>query len=264
MALVDTHCHLQNARFDSDRQAVLDASLEKLDWLVVIGGDPESNQNALRLLGPRVYGVIGIHPYDAKDLDDAGLDALRAMAAAPQVVALGEMGLDYFNEYSPRADQARAFEAQLQLACSMELPVVIHNRDADADSHAILKAFAPELKGCIMHCFGSGPEYAEKFLDLGFYISFAGNVTFTKATVLQDAARVVPLDRLLVETDAPYLAPVPLRGKVSRCEPHHVEHTAAFLADLKNVPLDVLAEATTANAHRVYAVGAPRPVHARD
>lgn len=261
MALVDTHCHLQSPRFDDDRQAVLDACLEKLEWLVVIGGDPESNRNCLKLLAPHVYGVIGIHPYDAKDLDDSILSELREMAATSNVVALGEMGLDYFNEYSPRPDQSRAFEAQLRLACELDLPVVIHNRDADADSYAMLREFAPSLKGCIMHCFGSGPDYAEKFLDLGFYISFAGNVTFSKATLLQDAARVVPLDRLLVETDAPYLAPVPLRGKVKRCEPHHVEHTAAFLADLKGIPLDVLAAETTANARRVYAIGALESVH---
>lgn len=254
MALVDTHCHLQSPRFDPDRDEVLAAALEHLDWIAVIGDDIEGSRAALALVGPRVHAVVGMHPYNAKDVDSAVLDELRALAAAPGVVALGEMGLDYFNEYSPRADQTRAFEAQLELACELDLPVVIHNRDADADCHAMLSNYAADLPGCIMHCFGSGAEYAEKFLDLGSYISFAGNVTFTKATDLQDAARVVPMDRLLVETDAPYLAPVPLRGKVKRCEPHFVTHTAAFLADLKQVPLDDLVSATTANACRVYRI----------
>ena len=254
MALVDTHCHLQSAHFDGDREAVIAACLERLDWVTVIGDDLPSSRGALALLRPRVYGVVGIHPYYAKDFDDATVAELRKMAVHDGVVALGEMGLDYFNEYSPRADQARAFRVQLELACELELPVVIHNRDADSDCHAILKDFAAALPGCIMHCFGSSPEYAEKFLELGFYISFAGNVTFPKAIPLQEAAKIVPLDRLLVETDAPYLAPVPLRGKVKRCEPHFVEHTAAFLADLKQVPLEILTRQTTANACRVYSI----------
>lgn len=253
MGLVDTHCHLQSQRFEDDRDAVLESSLERLDWLVVIGDDMASSHAAAAMTGPRVHAVVGMHPYYARDVDAAVLDELRNLAVQPGVVGLGETGLDYFNEYSPRPDQARAFEAQLEMACELGLPVVIHNRDADEDCHAILKGFANRLPGCIMHCFGSGPDYAEKFLELGFYISFAGNVTFSKAVTLQEAAKVVPLDRLLVETDAPYLAPIPLRGK--RCEPWHVRHTAAFLAEFKGVPLDLLAESTTRNAERVYRIG---------
>ncbi len=252
MGLVDTHCHLQSERFDVDRDAVRDACLEALDWLVVIGDDLPSSEAALKLLGPRIFGVVGMHPYYAKDFDDTTIESLRRMAATPQVVGLGEMGLDYFNEYSPRDAQERAFRLQLDLACELDLPIVIHNREADEDCYAILSEYADRLAGCIMHCFGSGPDYAQKFLDLGFYISFAGNVTFKKAVTLQAAARVVPLDRLLVETDAPFLAPVPVRGK--RCEPHYVTHTAAFLADLKGVALEELQSHTTANAHQIYRI----------
>lgn len=252
MGLVDTHCHLQSQRFEDDRDSVLAACLDKLDWLVVIGDDMASSREAAALVRSRVYAVVGMHPYYAKDVDANVLDELRDLAVRPGVVGLGETGLDYFNEYSPRPDQARAFEAQLEMACELKLPVVIHNREADEDCHAILKNHASRLPGCIMHCFGSGPEYAEKFLELGFYISFAGNVTFSKAITLQEAAKVVPLNRLLVETDAPYLAPIPLRGK--RCEPWHVEHTAAFLAKFKGVPLEELAARTTENAKRVYKV----------
>lgn len=252
MGLVDTHCHLQSQRFDVDRDAVVEACLEKLDWLVVIGDDMASSRAAVAMTGPRIHAVVGMHPYYAKDVDADVLDELRDLAVQPGVIGLGEMGLDYFNEYSPRPDQARAFEAQLALACELNLPVVIHNREADEDCHAILKGFADRLPGCIMHCFGSGPDYAEKFVELGFYISFAGNVTFSKAVTLQEAAKVVPMDRLLVETDAPYLAPIPLRGK--RCEPWHVQHTAAFLAELKGVPLDEFGAQTSSNAMRVYNV----------
>lgn len=250
MGLVDTHCHLQSQRFDVDRDAVVEACLDKLDWLVVIGDDMASSRAAVAMTGPRIHAVVGMHPYYAKDVDAAVLDELRDLAVRPGVIGLGEMGLDYFNEYSPRPDQARAFEAQLQMACELNLPIVIHNREADEDCHAILKGFAGRLSGCIMHCFGSGPEYAEKFVELGFYVSFAGNVTFSKAVALQEAAKVVPMDRLLVETDAPYLAPIPLRGK--RCEPWHVQHTAAFLAELKGVPVEELTARTTENAKRVY------------
>ena len=252
MGLVDTHCHLQSERFSGDRDVVLRECLDVLDWIVVIGDDIPSSEEALELLGPRVFGVVGMHPYYAKDCDEVTYARLREMAQRPEVVALGEMGLDYFNEYSPRDVQAVAFRKQLDLACELDMPIVIHNREADEDCHAILKEYAPRLAGCIMHCFGSGPDYAEKFLDLGFYISFAGNVTFKKAVTLQEAAKVVPMDRLLVETDAPFLAPVPLRGK--RCEPHFVAHTADFLADLKEVDRYVLAKETTANAHRVYRI----------
>ena len=252
MGLVDTHCHLQSERFDVDRADVVDACLKALDWLVVIGDDIPSSEAAVELLGPRVFGVVGIHPYYAKDVDDSTMDRLRTLSTSPHVVGLGEMGLDYFNEYSPRDRQAEVFQLQLELACELDLPIVIHNREADADCHALLSQFADRLSGCIMHCFGSGPDYAKKFLDLGFYISFAGNVTFKKAVTLQEAAQVVPIDRLLVETDAPFLAPMPLRGK--RCEPHFVSHTAAFLSELKGVPLPSLIAQTTANAHQVYRI----------
>ncbi len=250
MGLVDTHCHLQSKRFHDDQEAAITASLERLDWLVVIGDDVPSSEAGLKLVREQVYAVVGVHPYYAKDMDDAMLARVRTLAGEPGVIGLGEMGLDYFNEYSPREDQARAFHMQLELACDLDLPIVIHNREADADCYAILSDYADRLKGCIMHCFGSPAEYAEKFVDLGFYISFAGNVTFAKAQQLRDAVAVVPLDRLLVETDAPYLAPVPVRGK--RCEPWYVEHTAACIAALKGVDVDSFADQTTANAHRVY------------
>ncbi|MBI2423505.1 MAG: TatD family hydrolase [Candidatus Hydrogenedentes bacterium] len=252
MRLVDTHCHLQSERYSEDREAVLEESLNRLEWLVIIGDDLPSSEAALALVRHRVYAVVGVHPYYAAAFDAAQEEALAALAARPGVVAIGEMGLDYFNEYSPRAAQQTAFRRQLEMACALGLPVAIHNRDADADTYPILKEFSTSLKGCIMHCFGSTAADAERYVELGFHISFAGNVTFPKAEALRDAARVTPLDRLLVETDAPFLAPIPFRGK--RCEPHHVAHTAACLAELKGVTLEAFTAQTTANAAAVYGI----------
>ncbi len=252
MPLVDTHCHLQSPRFDDDREAVIARCLEQLDWLVVIGDDIPSSEGAVALIRDRVYATVGMHPYYAEGVDDACLDRLRELAATPGVIGLGEIGLDYFNEYAPRDVQAVAFRRQLDLAIELDLPVVIHNRDSDEDAYAILAEYADRLPGCVMHCFGSDATYAERFLALGFYVSFAGNATFSKAQQLRDAAAVVPLDRLLVETDAPYLAPVPLRGK--RCEPWHVVHTAAVIAEVKGVSAEELGKVTTDNARRFYRV----------
>lgn len=250
MRLVDTHCHLQHTRFHDDRESVIADSLERLEWLVVIGDDLPSSREAADLVGERVYATAGIHPYHASDADEAALEELRGLLGRPGVVALGEIGLDYFNEYSPREDQVRAFERQLDLACELGLPVVIHNREADEDSFALLRQFDGRLPGCIMHCFGSDAAFATRCVEAGYYVSFAGNVTFPKAESLREAAAAVPMERLLVETDAPYLAPLPLRGK--RCEPWHVEHTAQVLAQLKRVPLEEFAHLTTRNAERVY------------
>lgn len=252
MRFVDTHCHLQHHRFDDDREDVIARALEALEWLVVIGDDIESSAAAVALSRDRVYAAVGVHPYHAEAVDDAALERLRSLAAAPGVVALGEIGLDYFNEYAPRPAQRKAFAAQLALASELGLPVVIHNRESDADTHALLAEHMPALSGCIMHCFGSGPEFAEQCVALGCHISFAGNAAFPKAEPLRDAARATPLERLLVETDAPYLAPPPLRGK--RCEPQYVQHTGAALAAALELAPENLAAHTTANARALFRV----------
>lgn len=250
MKLVDTHCHLQSGNFNADREEVIDRTLEALAWAVVIGDDLPTSRAAVSLVRARLYATVGLHPYHAASCDDAALAELRELAGAPGVKAIGEIGLDYHNVYAPPETQAAAFAKQLALAIELGLPVVIHNRDSDADAFAILKEHAPQLAGCVMHCFGSDAGFAEACCGLGFYISFAGNVTYPKAQNLREAAAVVPLDRLLVETDAPYLAPVPLRGK--RCEPAYVAHTAAFLAGLRGVSVEDFTRQTTENAGRFY------------
>ncbi len=252
MRLVDTHCHIQDEKFDTDREDVIARSLETLAWIVVVGEDTPFNEAALALVRPGVHAAVGYHPYHAKDVDGGKLGRLREMATRPGVVALGEMGLDYYHEFSPRADQQRAFRRQLDLACEVDLPVVIHSREADKDMGDILEAYAGRVPGGVMHCFGSDAAFAERCVKLGWYVSFAGNATFPKAQSLRDAALAVPMDRLLVETDAPYLAPQARRGK--RCEPAFVEHTARVLADVKGVPFADFAEQTTANAVRLFGV----------
>ena len=252
MPLVDTHCHLVDTRFDEDREQVIARSLETLDFLVVIGEDAPNARAAIQLTRERVFAAVGFHPYHASRVDDAALEELRRMLRHPRVKAIGEMGLDYYNEFSPRPAQAAAFRKQLDLACELDVPVVIHNREADADLLAVLQPYAGDLAGGILHCFGSDAAFAERCVELGFYISFAGNVTFPKAGKLRAAAAAVPLDRLLLETDAPYLAPQPKRGR--RCEPHYVCYTAEVLAQIKGVSVEELGRRTSENAREVYRV----------
>jgi TatD DNase family protein len=253
MPLVDTHCHLQDPRFDDDRQAVLGRSLEALEWLVIIGDNLDTSRRAVGLVRDRVYAAVGFHPYHAAQMDAAALEALSRLAASEGVVAIGEIGLDYFRyaETTP-AEQRRAFEAQLELAAALRLPVVIHNRDADDDTLAILRNARNRLPGVVMHCFGSNAAFAAACVELGFHISFAGNVTFPKAGPLREAAALVPIARLLVETDSPYLAPQPVRGK--RCEPSYIQHTAACMAGLKGMTLEEFAEKTTSNAAQLFGI----------
>lgn len=250
--LVDTHCHIQHAAFDEDRDDVVARALEMLDWVMVIGDDLAQSERAIAMAGPGVYTAIGLHPYHAADCTGAAMEMLRTLTAHPSVKALGEMGLDYHNVVAPKDVQATAFTQQLELAGDLGLPVIIHNRDSHDDVLAILREYAPTLAGGIMHCFSGDAQFAERTLELGFHVSFAGNVTFPKAQELRDAAAVVPLDRLLVETDSPYLAPQARRGK--RCEPSYVVHTAAVLAGIKGVDETTFAEATTRNAERLFGI----------
>ncbi|MDX9973536.1 MAG: TatD family hydrolase [FCB group bacterium] len=251
MRLADTHCHLQSDAFDTDREEVLERALDVLEFIVVVGDDLENSRKAVDLCRDRVHAVVGYHPYHA-EVAVQSLDALRELLPQSGIVALGEIGLDYFHKYAPEEAQHAAFRRQLELAVEASLPVVIHSRDAEADTLAILREYASSLPGGIMHCFPGGAEFAEQCLALGFHISFAGNVTFPKAVPLREAAAVVPLDRLLVETDSPYLAPQPVRGK--RCEPACVQHTAQALAALKGISYEAFADATTQNAKKIFRI----------
>lgn len=252
MALVDTHCHLQDPAFDNDREAVIARALDTLEWLVVIGDDLENSRRAVALSRERIYATVGYHPYHADQVDEDALAAVRSLATQPCVIAIGEIGLDYFNEFSPRTAQRRALEMQLDLAQSLCLPAVVHCRAAEEDMLAILKGHAASLPSVIMHCFGGDDVFARQCLDLGCFISFAGNVTYPKAHTLRDAAAETPPDRMLLETDAPYLAPQPRRGR--RCDPEDVLHTARFLADHKKMEFEAFCARTAENAHQAFGV----------
>jgi TatD DNase family protein len=253
MILADPHCHLQDRRFDDDREAVIARALDALEWLAVVGDDIPNSETACQLVRPGVFAVVGVHPYHADGFTESDVDTLRALCARPGVIAIGETGLDYHNEFSARPAQRAAFVRQLALAAEMALPVVIHNREADGDTLAILADHAAALKSVIMHCFGSDAKAAELFVELGCYVSFAGNVTFPKAIPLREAASVVPAERLLAETDSPYLAPQPVRGK--RCEPAFVRHTVEALAQLRGMSVETMAALLAENARRAFCLG---------
>jgi TatD DNase family protein len=236
----------------------MEETLAHLDWILVVGDDLLSSQSAVDLTGPRVFATAGMHPYQAAEVDAAALEALRVLATHPSVVALGEMGLDYYRGETAAPVQRQAFSLQLELAAELQLPVVVHSRDAHDDTLAVLREFAPRLAGGVMHCFDGGAHFAEACVDLGFHLSFAGNATFKKRTELREAACAAPLDRILVETDSPYLSPEPVRGK-KPCLPVYVKHTAACLAKARGMDFEEFASATAENAARLFSVNSSAP-----
>jgi TatD DNase family protein len=253
--LTDTHCHLAAAEFDLDRAEVLArAWAAGLDRIVVIGECRASAERALALAAaePRLSVTAGIHPHDASGWSDDARDWLRAMLRRPQVVAAGEMGLDYHYDHSPRDAQRAAFGAQLALAREAGKPAVIHAREADGDAAELLRAH-PDVVA-ILHSFSSGPALLRAGLDLRHYVSFSGMVTF-RNWHLDQAIRDAPLDRLLLETDAPYLSPVPHRGR--RNEPAMVRHVADRIAAVRGMPVEELIAATGSNAARVFRFPTP-------
>lgn len=261
MTLVDTHCHLQDVKFEDDREETIARTLEALAWCVVIGDDIASSRAGIAVTRDRIYAAVGVHPYYPQEVDDAGIDVLRELSQDDRVIAIGEIGLDYHMGGEDVSAQHRAFARQLELAAELKLPVVIHSRDAAEDTLAILAEHRDAVPGVVMHCFSGDAAFAERCTALDCYISFAGNVSFPKAEPLRDAARVVPLNRLLVETDAPYLAPQPRRGK--RCEPAFVRYTLEAVATARGEEVEQLAVQTTENAHRFFGVSptAKRLVH---
>jgi TatD DNase family protein len=243
--VIDTHAHLD--ALEDSAAAVQRARDAGVDAIVAIGSGATSTRETIAIAQREhgVYAACGIHPHQAADGES--LDELWELAA-PHALALGEIGLDYFRDYAPRDDQRRVFAAQLELAAEHRLPVVIHSRAAAADTVALLAGFDGTV---VLHCFSS-PELLRPALERGYYVSFAGNVTYPKADDLRAAAAQVPADRLLVETDAPYLAPQPVRGRPN--EPAHVAHTVAALAAVRGDDAADLGERTAANAVQAFAL----------
>jgi TatD DNase family protein len=261
-SLIDTHCHLDPAYFPAGPDEVLAraAAASVAGFVVVgVGSDLAPARAAVALasrLPDRIGAALGVHPHDATSLDAASLAELTTLAARPEVVAVGEIGLDYHYDHAPRDVQREVFARLVHLAREVRKPIVIHTREAAADTLAVLESEGARDVGGVIHCFSEDRAFAERALDLGFDISFSGIVTFKSAAAIHDVARWAPLDRILVETDSPYLAPVPLRGKP--CEPAYVVHTARRVAELRGMAFEDLAEATTRNAERSFRRSFPR------
>ena len=254
---VDSHAHIDGEEFDADRDEVVARAREAgVRAILNVGtGDPHGGnfERAVAVAEKyeNVYAAVGVHPHDAKLYDEAAERLILEFVRGGRVVAVGEIGLDYHYDHSPREVQREVFRRQLRLARAEGLPVIIHSREADEETLEILRAeYAGAARGGVMHCFGGGPALAEGALALGFCISFAGNVTFKKADALREVALTVPLDRLLVETDCPFLAPVPHRGR--RNEPAYVAATARFLAGLRGLADEEFGRATSENFSRLF------------
>jgi TatD DNase family protein len=252
MPLVDTHCHLDNEQFDADREAVIERALAAgVERMMAIGtGEgPPDLEAAIRLADRYsfIYATIGVHPHDASKAKDETFHHLRELMRHPKVLAIGEIGLDYHYDFSPRDVQREVFERQLELARDADKPIVIHTREAWADTLEVLRS---RWRGeGIMHCFTGDEAQAREALDLGFYLSFGGVLTFPKADSVRQAARIAPSDRVLIETDCPYLAPVPHRGK--RNEPAFIAETARRLAEVRGAPAEEIAFLTAGNFERL-------------
>lgn len=257
MNLFDSHLHLSDPSFEEDRvETIVRAHDAGVVGMVTVATNPGGARAALRLADgtPGLWSTAGLHPHDAKAFDSTtDLDVLRALAAERSVVAIGETGLDYFYDNSPRREQGEAFEAQLELAAETGLPVVVHSRAADAETISFIRKFAGRVCG-VLHCFSGGPALLEAGLDAGWFVSFSGMVTFKKYADA-DLVRRVPDERLLIETDSPYLTPVPKRGK--RNEPAFLRHTCEAVASIRGQDPEVTADRTVANACRFYGVEVP-------
>ena len=257
--LIDTHTHLDDTRYQDDRDTtILRAHAAGVDACITIGCDLVTSRSAVALADshPTIYASIGVHPHEVKHISDGWYDEFRRLAKHTKVVAYGEIGLDYHYNHSAPKEQRERFREQIQLAHELRLPVIIHTREAQEDTIAILKEERAQDIGGVFHCFSGDAWLAKHALELGFYVSFSGILTFQNATTLREIAKTVPLDRLLIETDCPYLTPVPHRGK--RNEPAFVALVAQQLALLRTeepqMSVETIGELTASNARRLFRI----------
>jgi len=256
--LIDSHAHLDDPRYDIDRNKVIQrAEAAGIEAIVTIGCDIDTSLAAVALTQahPNVFATIGVHPHESREITEGWHETFRTLARQPKVVAYGEIGLDYHYDHSPREIQRQRFREQIHLARELALPLVIHTREAQEDTVTILREEGAAEVGGVFHCFSGDVWLAKDALDLGFYLSFSGVLTFKNATMLRDIAKTVPLDRLMVETDCPYLTPVPCRGK--RNEPFCVQYVAETLAEIRGngrESFESIARATVQNTKRVFKI----------
>jgi TatD DNase family protein len=251
--MIDSHCHLEDERFDGEVEETLARMREAgVDRCILAGSDEATSERIVRLTEqyPYVYGVVGVHPHEARFFSASTLNLLEQWLSSPRIVGVGEIGLDYYYDHSPRELQREALAAQIDFAFRKGVPAVFHVRDAHGEFTDMLRARAGRLPQGVMHCYTGSLESAKVYLNMGLHISFSGSVTFKNAKNLQEVARFVPLDRLLVETDSPYLAPVPMRGK--RNEPAYVRYVAEKVAELRGMEVGELAGQVTRNAERLF------------
>ncbi len=255
--LVDTHAHLDNSQFDSDREEVIAAAAANgISHIITIGCDLANSKQSVEIAAAHknIYAAVGVHPHDASEIDDSTIEQLRGLATgANKVVAIGEIGLDFYRDRSPRDVQRQAFRRQIRLARELGLPIIVHDRDAHDEVLQILREEQASEVGGVLHCFSGDLAMARECLELGFYLSFPGTITYPKNEAAREVVRSIPVDRMLVETDCPYLAPQVRRGK--RNEPALVRHTAEKIAEIKGLTIDDVARVTSLNAYTLFGVG---------
>lgn len=249
--MIDTHAHVQDKVFDSDRGQVLQRAFQAgVEAMIIVGYNYSTSEAGVALCTGQaaLYAAVGVHPHDAQSWDKTTLSKMQKLAESREVIAIGETGLDFFRNISPKKKQQEVFREQLQLAVSLHLPVIIHSREATEEVLAIVADY-PGLRG-VIHCYSGTTAQAEKFIQAGYYIGVCGNVTYPQATTLKEVARKIPLEYVLLETDAPYLAPQEYRGK--RNEPSFLPCTAREIASLRNVDAGAVIKQTTENAKKLF------------
>lgn len=253
--LIDSHAHLDGSQFDVDRDELIEKLSDAgIEYVINPGADMNSSRKIAELVKEHsiVYGAVGVHPHDAVDMVDEDIEELRELARGEKIVAIGEIGLDYYYEHSPREVQKQRFREQIRLAKQLNLPIIVHEREAAQDVFDIISSEADgNLRG-VIHCYSGSAEMAREYIKLGFYISFAGPVTFKNAKKPKEVAAEIPLEHLLLETDSPYMAPVPYRGK--RNDPSYVRYIAETIAELKGLSYEQVVEQTNANTKKLFSI----------
>lgn len=253
--LFDSHAHLDGRRFDKDRDKVIERAKESgISYIMNPGADFESSVKSVELASKyeMIYAAVGVHPHDTKDMDDIMLELIKSLTKKPKVMAIGEIGLDFHYDNSPRDVQEKWFRKQARLAKDVNLPIIIHDREANNEVMSILKEEKAFDTGVLMHCYSGSAELAKQYIKLGAYISIAGPVTFKNARKAVEVVQAIPIEYLMIETDSPYLTPHPYRGK--RNESSYVKYVAEKIAEIKGISLEEVAERTTENAKKYFGV----------